>query len=297
MPKTGNPGLHKARALCGSVVLSVFAFGLSAQSPPQDVLCLKDKSVIRGTVVEQSNRMVVIRTREGDERRYARSLIARTVELRAASMATDYTLCWRKEPASAWLGSFLVPGLGQAYNKEWPKALSFAAVWAAGFALYLNNDHACFYRQQHCTARNVGQAIALGSWLGAQVEAPLRSIAINRHQGEASQFRDPGLAYLFSAVVPGAGQAYNGDWAKAVAFAGLHGLGWALWYGNEDDCGDRDQHCAVQTIGGALTILTWLGATTEAGVRASRINRSRGLTLELGPQPHQLGVSLVAIRF
>jgi hypothetical protein len=44
----------------------------------------------------------------------------------------------------------------------------------------------------------------------------------------------PGLAFLASAAVPGAGQAYMGQWKTAAVFAGLEVLGWVLYFSEEN---------------------------------------------------------------
>ena len=42
--------------------------------------------------------------------------------------------------------------------------------------------------------------------------------------------KSPALAFLMSAVVPGAGQYYSGKKWWAVGFLGVEALGWGLWY-------------------------------------------------------------------
>jgi len=53
-----------------------------------------------------------------------------------------------------------------------------------------------------------------------------------REQSQGS--KSPGLAFLASAAVPGAGQAYMGQWKTAAVFAGLEVLGWVLYFSEEN---------------------------------------------------------------
>ena len=40
----------------------------------------------------------------------------------------------------------------------------------------------------------------------------------------------PGKAMIFSGIVPGLGELYNGDWKRALLFAGLEVASWSTWY-------------------------------------------------------------------
>ena len=99
----------------------------------------------------------------------------------------------------------------------------------------------------------------------------------------------PALAFVLSVVVPGGGQAYNGQWGKGalilgstVAAVGLFGFDAAscAW----DDDGENCIRAAVGLgIGAAILLYSWI----DAPMTARAINRRIDLgdaTVEMGPK-------------
>jgi hypothetical protein len=83
----------------------------------EDVVYLKDGSVIRGTIVEQRpGESVLIRTRDGNTLPYTMDRIEKMTK-ETVAMATP-TGVGRKEHAVAFILSLLVPGGGQDYNGQ-----------------------------------------------------------------------------------------------------------------------------------------------------------------------------------
>ena len=96
---------------------------------------------------------------------------------------------------------------------------------------------------------------------------------------ESPQRKSPPLALALSVVVPGGGQAYNGEWGKSavvfgtvVAGVGLFGsdLAICLW----DDDGEN---CTRAAVGMAVTGLVLLYSLIDAPLTARSINRRRSL--------------------
>ena len=109
--------------------------------------------------------------------------------------------------------------------------------------------------------------------------------------------KSPFIAWGLSFVYPGLGQAYNGEWGRAAAFGVTASIGWALYWNSWEDCVVNDTNCAVRNVSAAIIMAAWIGAQIDAPIRAKAINRKRGLSLEVGPAPNVLGVSLARINF
>ena len=127
--------------------------------------------------------------------------------------------------------------------------------------------------------------------------AALRSPAEGQERTRPPKRKDPGGAWLSSFLYPGLGQAYNGDWGRAVAFGASASLGWALYYSSWEDCDVNHTKCSIRNASRVMIMAAWIGSQIDAPLRARVINRKRGLSLEIGPAPNSLGVSLARLSF
>jgi hypothetical protein len=127
--------------------------------------------------------------------------------------------------------------------------------------------------------------------------AALASVAQGQERARPQKRRDPAGAWLASFVYPGLGQAYNRDWGRAVAFAGSASLGWGLYWNSWEDCDVNHTKCSIRNASRVIIMAAWIGSQIDAPLRTRVINRKRGLSLEVGPAPNSLGVSLARLRF
>ncbi len=113
-----------------------------------------------------------------------------------------------------------------------------------------------------------------------------------------------------SLMIPGAGQAHNGQWAKGALMlgGGLVSVGAAV--AGSDEC-DSSGDCALFTAGLVGLVGFWLWSMIDAPVSASSINRridAGEVALEIGPQliasqlivpsgGSRVGLSLVRVKF
>ena len=109
--------------------------------------------------------------------------------------------------------------------------------------------------------------------------------------------KNPVLSWGFSFLFPGAGQIYNGDVAKGIGLA-IFGASAATVFISANGCSFDDECNQRRRYGGAVFLLAWIGSQVEAPVKASRINRDLSrVSLQVGPQPHALGMSLASLKF
>ncbi len=112
--------------------------------------------------------------------------------------------------------------------------------------------------------------------------------------------KSPPLAWFLSFLITGVGQIYNEDVVKGLGLFAVGGAGTLLYLsGNSEECGGGPECDTQKTVGGIVLLAAWLTSQIEAPIKASAINREvRGrVALDLWPQPHALGVSLVRLDF
>jgi TM2 domain-containing membrane protein YozV len=127
--------------------------------------------------------------------------------------------------------------------------------------------------------------------------AALAPVAQAQELARPQKRKAPAASWALSFVYPGLGQAYNRDWGRAVAFAGTAGIGWGLYWSSWEDCVVNHTKCSIRNASQVIILAAWIGAQIDAPRRAIAINRKRSLSLEVGPAPHSLGLSLARISF
>jgi len=123
-----------------------------------------------------------------------------------------------------WAMSLVLPGTAQIYNGDYKKLPVFYGGMAAGLGsgIYFN----CRYNKWGETSDHV-VAIAGFATAGAFYLASVLDGVICYPTGRAIH---PGKATIYSAMLPGAGQAYIGQWwTVPIIYAGL-ATGGFLWY-------------------------------------------------------------------
>jgi hypothetical protein len=113
------------------------------------------------------------------------------------------------------------------------------------------------------------------SWSLAAVspdsDLPRLTLVTRSEPAAEPRHKSPVLAWFLSWLIPGGGQAYNGQWTKAAAFFGVAAAGFAVVAANDgfdctSDCGARD-------LGLGILVISSIGSQIEAPIAASKINR------------------------
>jgi hypothetical protein len=162
---------------------------VDAQQQEEDVVYMKDGSVLRGTIIEDiPGESLRIRTRDGNIFRIAYDRIDRrtrepavvAVPTQAATPAQPRARVTegRKSPGVAFLLSFLIAGAGQGYNGQWGKAVLMFGGAAAGLAVANAGSEDCDLYED-CGQFTAGVVTAVGIWIWSFIDAPLTASAIN----------------------------------------------------------------------------------------------------------------------
>ena len=184
------------------MVLVTLLLGVSsvfAQQSSQDVVYLKNGSVIRGVITEQvPNTSVKIRTTDGNQFVYAIADVSKMTKEAPLHPAVQPKT---KSTWGAFGLSFLFPGLGQYYNggkSNVIKGLIQSGTFVSGIVMAYSNDTTpmsyCF--GSSCTTLNVpytsnknyaGVGMMSGAWLWSVIDAPISASGINSRARAQSQ--------------------------------------------------------------------------------------------------------------
>jgi TM2 domain-containing membrane protein YozV len=182
------------------LALSIFLFIVLfcsnfAQQNYQDVVYLKNGSIIRGVIIEQvPNVSIKIETKDGNVFVYEISQVEKMTKERPVGNFSNNnnSNIDEKSPTTAFFLSFLVPGLGQYYNGQATKGIIMDAVYVTGWALFFgagtttttNNDY--YYYNYNTTEITtwyyVGLGMVIGSSIWSMIDAPISANNINEQR-------------------------------------------------------------------------------------------------------------------
>jgi len=191
---------------CFSLLAFLFLTSLVfAQTNLQDVVYLKNGSIIRGTIIEQiPNQSIRLQTADGNVFGFQMEDIERLT--REPRVGNNPTVERGKSPGLAWGLSFLVPGVGQFYNGDNTKGFLFLGGAVAGNLLMIGSDsfwasgYDIKFRSRNTTLYSIGLVVYLGSWIWAQIDAPISVRNKNLERGFLSW--DLGGSDAFIALQP-----------------------------------------------------------------------------------------------
>lgn len=179
-------------ALGALLVLFCFVPSLSAQQLTQDVVYLKDGSVIWGQIIEQvPNVSIKIQTKDGNIFVYKMEEVAKITK----EPLKGVEIKGKKSPALAFVLSFIVPGLGQYYNGEIGKGIIQEALVVGGYVMvfaagtkeeyYYDPYWEYYYYETEITPWFwIGLGTITGASIWSMIDAPLSASRINRERGQ-----------------------------------------------------------------------------------------------------------------
>jgi hypothetical protein len=165
---------------------------LFAQTPMDDVVYLKDGSIVRGQIIEQiPNVSIKIQTRDGSVFVYQMEKIEKMTKEPSLTQQTQTKQV--KNSTTAFLLSFLIPGLGQHYNGEYGKGVIMEVLCAGGIVLALtagynevedywySGGYEYYDYYTEITAwYYIGFGVSLASEIWSMIDAPISANRINK---------------------------------------------------------------------------------------------------------------------
>ena len=173
---------------CLAALMGLGASQASAQQAMEDVIYLKDGSILRGTIIEQiPGKSLKIQMRDGNVFVYDIDKVERMT--REPTVGGQKLAVHRKSPVVACALSLFIPGAGQAYNDEWGKgAIHFVVGGVLAFPVGL----AASYGGPGGAANilvGVGALIVLGVRVWSIIDAPISANRINKQAQFAHLFQ------------------------------------------------------------------------------------------------------------
>jgi len=170
--------------------------GFAQEKALEDVVYLKNGSIIRGTIIEQvTGESLKIETKDGNVFTFSEDEISRIAkeEMKGAILEERKDpIGSKKEPALAMVISLLLPGGGQFYNGEYKKGAIQMGMFFGGaiimFAFYpkeiLFGDDNDEFTGEDAVAL-LGGLIAMGGYIWSLYDAPKSASRINKENGWA----------------------------------------------------------------------------------------------------------------
>jgi hypothetical protein len=152
----------------------------------EDVVYLKDGSIVRGTIVEHvPGQSVLVRTRDGNQFRYTMDLISRITKEPVASQGPAQLPRGGKSGGTAVLWSLLLTGGGQFYNGDVGLGVGLLLTGLISLPFFVDATVTCYDSGDQCGVSLGLGVIFFGSKIFSIIEAPMGSGRWNRAHGFA----------------------------------------------------------------------------------------------------------------
>ena len=180
-------------------LMFVLTAQVSAQRPKQDVVHLKNGSVIRGTITEliPGKLQIKIKTQDGN------LFVYRIDELVKVSLERRGAISYQqRDPWIAFGLSVICPGGGQVYNKHYGKGAILFTSTIIGAILLMRNTESDLIGGTEEDYQNIyddlvdigpddvglilGGVLGIGGYLYSVIDAPKSANEINRRGGQVS---------------------------------------------------------------------------------------------------------------
>ena len=168
------------------LILLCSTLTLIAEQAMQDVVYLKDGSIIRGKIIEKiPDVSLKIQTRDCSVFFYNMDKVLKITK-EPIIVKDQSKVIKKKSPSLAFMLSFIFPGIGQYYNGDAEKGLLQELLFLGGWTLTATagfNTYALENGRYHTDTTVwcwVGLGIAYGSVIWSWIDAPLSAIKINK---------------------------------------------------------------------------------------------------------------------
>ena len=157
------------------IALMMTLSSLYAQGYLQDIVYMKDGTIIRGTILERIPfETLKIRTADGNELILNINDVTKTQKELPPDLQTE--LPSEKSPELAFFLS-IIPSLGQYYNGQYVKGMIMTSIHICGVVMVRSNEDA-----ENNDLESLGEVIVAGNWLWSLIDAPISATKINRER-------------------------------------------------------------------------------------------------------------------
>ena len=161
------------------IMFSVFfSQKIMAQSGILDVVYLKNGSIVKGIIIENTpNANIKLKTSDGSLFVYNYDEIEKFAKEEVVNRRNNYysSSVNEKNPGLALLFSLLIPGGGQYYNGERTKGVTMTGIWLGSAVLTTVAAN-----QGEVELSSIGSLILLGNYIWSMIDAPVSANRINR---------------------------------------------------------------------------------------------------------------------
>ena len=144
-------------------------------------------------------------------------------------------------------------------------------------------------------------------WTDAMIGSSHTAEAQTASEQTVESRKSPWAAFGLSVLIPGAGQAYNGQWGKGGLMLGGVVVSFGVVLADDCDVFYTANNCGFLTAAGFIGVVgfvlwSWIDAPITANAVNRRIDGGQ-VALEIGPQlvtpnmDSRIGLSLVRVRF
>ena len=144
-----------------------------------DVVYLKNGTIIRGKIIEQTSETLTIQASDGNVCIYPIDAILKTSK-------TPYR---HKNPYTSCCMSLVFPGAGQVYNEEPGKGIMFLGGFFVGAIIMYSGAGPQHDAEAASDRVVVGSLMVVGSYLASAIDASISSVKINRKRGDGDSRR------------------------------------------------------------------------------------------------------------
>jgi hypothetical protein len=177
-------------ALMVAVLLGGSSRAVAQTANTEDVVYLKDGSIVRGTVVEQvPGQSLLIRTKDGSQFRYSMDLVSRITREPMQGVGPGQQqfqpVRGGKSGGTALLLSLLLTGGGQFYNGDIGLGAGLLLTGLISAPFFVDATVTCYDSGDQCGVSLGLGVIFFGSKIFSVIEAPMGSRRWNRSHGFA----------------------------------------------------------------------------------------------------------------
>jgi len=193
----------KCFAVFFAVVILLLSSEFAASQTFQDVVYLKNGSMIKGMIIEQiPGQSLKIQTSDGSVFVYSMDEVVKITK-EAAQQSNAQGSANPKSPVLSFVLSWLLPGVGQFYNGDTGKGfiqlVGAAAGWTAFFVAYPGEGYESYtywdaWNEEYVTRydypetgngtiSNIGLGVAIACHLWSMIDAPISATKKNKKIG------------------------------------------------------------------------------------------------------------------